>query len=99
MGRRLRSRKSTLGLVSTGANGVYKPVEIGNYLPLEVKLNIVLEVAFNSSQPGMRHAGGLLLHFPTIKAVRRDKNVDSVDNPFCTLLVSPSATCKFINQF
>jgi len=50
-----------------------------NYLPLEVKLNIVLEVAFNSRQPGMRHAGGLPLHFPRIKAVRRDKNADSVD--------------------
>jgi hypothetical protein len=25
------------------------PAEIGNYLPLEVKLNIVLEVAFNST--------------------------------------------------
>jgi ATP-dependent DNA ligase len=55
------------------------PAEIGNYLPLEVKLNIVLEVAFNSSQPGMRHAGGLPLRFPRIKAVRRDKNVHSVD--------------------
>jgi hypothetical protein len=55
------------------------PADIGNYLPLEVKLNIVLEVAFNSSQPGMRHAGGLPLHFPRIKALRRDKNADSVD--------------------
>jgi hypothetical protein len=55
------------------------PAEIGNYLPLEVKLNIVLEVAFNSSQPGLRDAGGLPLHFPRIKAVRYDKNVDSVD--------------------
>jgi hypothetical protein len=55
------------------------PAEIGNYLPLDVKLNIVLEVAFDSSQPGVRHVGGLPLHFPRIKAVRRDKNVDSVD--------------------
>ena len=55
------------------------PAQIGNYLPLEVKLNIVLEVAFNSIQPGARHAIGLPLHFPRIKAVRRDKNVDSVD--------------------
>jgi hypothetical protein len=35
------------------------PAEIGNYLPLEVKLNIVLEIAFDSSQPGPRHASGL----------------------------------------
>jgi hypothetical protein len=28
------------------------PAVIGNYLPLEVKLNIVREVAFNSIQPG-----------------------------------------------
>jgi len=48
---------------------------IGDYLPLEVKLNIVLEVAFNSIQPGTRHASGLALRFPRIKAVRRDKNV------------------------
>jgi hypothetical protein len=59
------------------------PAEIGNYLPLEVKLNIVLEAAFNSSQPGMRHAGGLPLRFPRIKVVRCDKNVDSVDTLQC----------------
>jgi len=35
------------------------PAEIGNYLPLEMKLNIVLEVAFDSSQPGTCHASGL----------------------------------------
>ena len=40
------------------------PAEIGNCLPLEVKLNIVLEAAFNSSQPGMRHAGGITAAFP-----------------------------------
>jgi hypothetical protein len=34
-------------------------------------------VAFNSIQPGTRHAGGL--HFPRIKTVQRDKKVDSVD--------------------
>jgi hypothetical protein len=55
------------------------PAVIGDYLPLEVKLNIVLEVAFNSIQPGARHASGLPLHFPRIKAVLCDKNVDSVD--------------------
>lgn len=74
------------------------PADIGNYLPLEVKLNIVLEVAFNSSQPGMRHAGGLPLHFPRIKAagVTRTR-IPWI--PFSTLLVSPSATYKFIGQF
>ena len=35
------------------------PADIGNHVPLKVKLNIVLEVAFDSSQPGMCHAGGL----------------------------------------
>lgn len=55
------------------------PAGIGDYLPLEVKLNIVLEVAFNSIQAGAHHASGLPLLFPRIKAVMCDKNVDSVD--------------------
>jgi hypothetical protein len=55
------------------------PAVIGDYLPLEVKLNIVLEVVFNSTQPGTRHASELPLHLPRIKAVLCDKNVDSVD--------------------
>jgi hypothetical protein len=42
------------------------PAVIGDYLPLEVKLNIVREVAFNSIQLGARHASGLPLHFPRI---------------------------------
>jgi DNA ligase-1 len=41
--------------------------------------NVVLEVAFNSIQPSTRHASGLALRFPRIKAIRRDKNVDSID--------------------
>ena len=45
----------------------------------EVKPDIVLEVAFNSIQPSERHASGLALRFPRIKAIRRDKNVDSID--------------------
>jgi DNA ligase-1 len=45
----------------------------------EVKPDIVLEVAFNSIQPSSRHASGLALRFPRIKAIRRDKNVDSID--------------------
>jgi ATP-dependent DNA ligase I len=45
----------------------------------EVKPDIVLEVAFNSIQPSTRHASGLALRFPRIKAIRRDKNVDSID--------------------
>jgi DNA ligase-1 len=44
-----------------------------------VNPNVVLEVAFNSVQPSTRHASGLALRFPRIKAIRRDKNVDSID--------------------
>src|SRR5207248_11493156 len=44
-----------------------------------VKPNVVLEVAFNSIQPSTRHASGLALRFPRIKAIRHDKNVDSID--------------------
>ena len=44
-----------------------------------VKPDVVLEVAFNSIQPSMRHASGLALRFPRIKAIRRDKNIDSID--------------------
>ncbi|HEY3601811.1 MAG TPA: DNA ligase, partial [Chthoniobacterales bacterium] len=49
----------------------------GRYL--EVKPDIVLEVAFNSIQPSNRHASGLALRFPRIKAIRRDKTVDAID--------------------
>jgi len=52
-------------------------VDHGRYR--EVKPDIVLEVAFNSIQPSTRHASGLALRFPRIKAVRRDKNVDAID--------------------
>jgi DNA ligase 1 len=45
----------------------------------EVKPDIVLEVAFNSIQASTRHASGLALRFPRIKAIRRDKNVDAID--------------------
>jgi len=45
----------------------------------EVKPDIVLEVAFNSIQPSTRHASGLALRFPRIKAMRPDKNVDAID--------------------
>jgi DNA ligase-1 len=44
-----------------------------------VKPDVVLEVAFNSIQPSTRHASGLALRFPRIKAIRRDKDVTSVD--------------------
>jgi DNA ligase-1 len=44
-----------------------------------VKPDVVLEVAFNSIQPSTRHASGLALRFPRIKAIRRDKSVDSID--------------------
>ncbi|PYK31925.1 MAG: DNA ligase, partial [Verrucomicrobia bacterium] len=52
-------------------------VDHGRYR--EVKPEIILEVAFNSIQPSARHASGLALRFPRIKAIRRDKNVDSID--------------------
>jgi DNA ligase-1 len=45
----------------------------------QVKPDVVLEVAFNSIQPSARHASGLALRFPRIKAIRRDKTVDSID--------------------
>jgi DNA ligase-1 len=45
----------------------------------EVKPDVILEVAFNSIQPSRRHASGLALRFPRIKAIRRDKNVDTID--------------------
>ena len=44
-----------------------------------VNPNVVLEVAFNSIQPSTRHASGLAMRFPRIKAIRRDKNVGSID--------------------
>ncbi len=52
-------------------------VDRGRYR--EVKPNVVLEVAFDSVQPSSRHASGLALRFPRIKAIRRDKNVDAID--------------------
>jgi DNA ligase-1 len=52
-------------------------VDRGRYR--EVKPDIVLEIAFDSIQPSARHASGLALRFPRIKAIRRDKNVDAID--------------------
>jgi DNA ligase-1 len=52
-------------------------VDHGRYR--EVKPDIVLEVAFDSIQPSTRHASGLALRFPRIKAIRRDKNIDTID--------------------
>ena len=52
-------------------------VDRGRYR--EVIPDIVLEVAFNSIQPSTRHASGLALRFPRIKAIRRDKTVDAID--------------------
>jgi DNA ligase-1 len=52
-------------------------VDHGRYR--EVEPDTVLEVAFNSIQSSTRHASGLALRFPRIKAIRRDKNVDSID--------------------
>ncbi|MDQ6622840.1 MAG: ATP-dependent DNA ligase, partial [Verrucomicrobiota bacterium] len=52
-------------------------VERGRYR--EVKPDTVLEIAFDSVQPSTRHASGLALRFPRIKAIRRDKTVDAID--------------------
>ena len=52
-------------------------VDLGRYR--EVRPDVVLEVAFDSIQPSTRHASGLALRFPRIKAIRRDKNVDAID--------------------
>ncbi len=45
----------------------------------QVKPDTVLEIAFDSVQPSTRHASGLALRFPRIKAIRRDKTVDAID--------------------
>ncbi len=45
----------------------------------EVTPNLVLEIAFDAVQPSARHASGLALRFPRIKAIRRDKTVDAID--------------------
>lgn len=45
----------------------------------EVKPDVVLEIAFDSIQPSTRHASGLALRFPRIKAIRRDKTIDAID--------------------
>lgn len=52
-------------------------VDRGRYR--EVKPDIVLEVAFNAIQPSTRHASGVALRFPRIKAIRRDKTVENID--------------------
>jgi len=52
-------------------------VDRGRYR--EVKPDIVLEVAFNAIQPSTRHASGLALRFPRIKAIRRDKTIENID--------------------
>ncbi len=45
----------------------------------EVTPEIVLEIAFDRVQPSDRHASGLALRFPRIKAIRRDKTVADID--------------------
>lgn len=46
---------------------------------LEVEPRVVLEIAFDSIQPSDRHASGLALRFPRIKAIRRDKTPSDID--------------------
>lgn len=45
----------------------------------EVVPDIVLEIAFDSIQPSDRHASGLAMRFPRIKAIRRDKTPEQID--------------------
>jgi len=45
----------------------------------EVEPDTVLEIAFDSVQPSPRHASGLALRFPRIKAIRRDKTPADID--------------------
>ncbi len=45
----------------------------------EVAPDVVLEVAFDRVQRSDRHASGLALRFPRIKAIRRDKSVSDID--------------------
>jgi DNA ligase-1 len=45
----------------------------------EVTPEVVLEVAFDRVQKSDRHASGLALRFPRIKAIRRDKTVADID--------------------
>ena len=45
----------------------------------EVLPEIVLEVAFDSIQRSDRHASGLAMRFPRIKAIRRDKSAAQID--------------------
>lgn len=40
----------------------------------------VLEIAFDSIQPSTRHDSGLALRFPRIKAIRRDKGPEEIDD-------------------
>jgi DNA ligase-1 len=44
-----------------------------------VKPTVVLEIAFDSIQLSKRHASGLALRFPRIKAIRRDKPIGEID--------------------
>ena len=67
-------------------------VDRGRYR--EVKPDVVLEVAFDSVQPSTRHASGLALRFPRIKAVRRDKRVDAIDTLSYARSLSQTAAAK-----
>jgi len=82
--RRKIARDAELSLAELCENDVRHRVErsviIANHDRYrKVKLDIMLEVAFNSIQPNTRHANRLALRFPRIETVRRDKNVDSID--------------------
>lgn len=46
---------------------------------LEVRPEIVLEVAFDSIQKSERHDSGYALRFPRIKYIRQDKTAGDID--------------------
>jgi DNA ligase-1 len=46
---------------------------------IEVRPEVVIEVAFDAIRPSNRHRSGLALRFPRIKRLRPDKSVEEID--------------------
>ena len=46
---------------------------------IQVKPEIVLEIAFDTIQKSDRHNSGFALRFPRIKSIRIDKGINDVD--------------------
>ncbi len=63
----------------------------------EVAPEIVLEIAFDSIQPSDRHASGLAMRFPRIKAIRRDKTPEQIDTlAYARKLVANADRTEFV---